>query len=160
MLKKFDLIFVIAVERLIRALLTIYVGIEGLYVTSSRNILTEEFQELIRELSALNQGISNFLLHSRFIDLLFTIITIPSYEWITIFVLITFYGLVVLLESIGLILKKQWGIILTFTSTCLWIPVEIYELWHQLQIWKVVIFFINLFILIYLGRRIFTNESK
>ena len=152
MLKKLEFIYLIALERFVRAILTIYVGIQGLFVTSNRNIITEEFNDLIKEFSFLGQNISNFLLHSQFINLIYRLIKIPSWEWITIFMLISIYGFIVLLESIGLILKKHWGVILTLCSTTLWIPIEIYEIFSKFQIWKVLVFGVNLIILTYLAR--------
>jgi len=152
MLKKFEFIYLIALERLGRAFLTIYFGIQGLLYSSNRNFITDEFNTLIKEFSMLNQSISNILLHSQFINLLYKFIKIPNWEWVTIFILITIYGLIVLLESIGLFLKKHWGVLLTFCSTTLWIPIEIYEIVKNIQVWKVIVFVINLTILTYLAR--------
>lgn len=157
--KKLEFIYLIALERFIRALLTIYFGIQGLFVTTNRNIITEEFNELIKEFSFVSQNISNFLLHSQFINLIYKLIKIPSWEWITIFMLITIYGFIVLLEAIGLLLKKHWGVLLTLCSTTLWIPIEIYEMFNNFQTWKAVVFVVNLIILTYLARLIIIRKS-
>ena len=159
MLKKFEFIYLIAFERLIRAILTIYFGIQGLTYSTNRSFITDEFNILIKEFSIINQSISNILLHSQFINLLYKFITIPNWEWVTIFVLISIYGFIVLLEAIGLFLKKHWGVLLTFCSTTLWIPIEIYEIVKNLQTWKVVVFVINLIILTYLARIVVLRKN-
>jgi uncharacterized membrane protein (DUF2068 family) len=157
--KKFEFIYLIALERLARSALTIYFGIQGLIYSTNRSFITEEFNILIKEFSIINQSISNILLHSQFINLLYKFITIPSWEWVTIFVLISIYGFIVLLEAIGLFLRKHWGVILTFCSTTLWIPIEIYEIVKNLQVWKVVVFVINLIILTYLARIVVLRKN-
>ena len=159
MLKKFEFIYLIAFERLGRALLTIYFGIQGLIYSTDRNSITDEFNLLVKEFSVINQSISNILLHSQFINLLYKFIKIPNWEWVTIFILITIYGLIVLLESIGLFLKKHWGVLLTFCSTTLWIPIEIYEIVKNIQVWKVIVFVINLIILTYLARIVVLRKN-
>ena len=159
MLKKFEFIYLIALERLARALLTIYFGVQGLVYATERNFIAEEFNILIKEFSIINQSISNILLHSQFINLLYKFIKIPSWEWVTIFILITVYGLIVLLEAIGLFLKKHWGVLLKIFSTTLWIHIEIYEMVKNLQIWKVVVFAINLIILSYLARIVVLRKN-
>lgn len=157
--KKFEFIYLIALERLARSLLTIYFGIQGLIYSTNRSFITEEFNILIKEFSIINQSISNILLHSQFINLLYKFIKIPSWEWVTIFMLITIYGFIVLLEATGLFLKKHWGVLLTFCSTTLWIPIEIYEIVKNLQVWKVVVFAINLIILTYLARIVVLRKN-
>lgn len=46
-------------------------------------------------------------------------------------------------EGIGLVLRKAWGEYLTVIATGLFIPLEIYEMFHHLTWVKVVVFVLN-----------------
>jgi uncharacterized membrane protein (DUF2068 family) len=54
------------------------------------------------------------------------------------------------LESVGLWLAKRWAEYLTFVSTTVLLPLEIYEIIHSGTVLKVVGFAINVVIVVYL----------
>ena len=62
------------------------------------------------------------------------------------------YGILELVEGIGLWLDQLWAEYLTVIATSLLLPYEIYELIHRPTIWKVGGITINILIVIYLAR--------
>ncbi len=62
------------------------------------------------------------------------------------------YGLLELVEGVGLWLDQLWAEYLTVIATSLLLPYEIYELIHRPTIWKVGGIAVNILIVIYLAR--------
>jgi uncharacterized membrane protein (DUF2068 family) len=62
------------------------------------------------------------------------------------------YGILELVEGIGLWMDQLWAEYLTVIATSLLLPYEIYELIHRPTIWKVGGIAINIVIVIYLAR--------
>lgn len=60
------------------------------------------------------------------------------------------YGLLEGAEAVGLWLGKRWAEYLTFISTTLLLPLEVYEIIHKGTLLKVIGFLINLAVVIYL----------
>jgi uncharacterized membrane protein (DUF2068 family) len=67
------------------------------------------------------------------------------------------YGVLEGIEAVGLWLAKRWAEYLTFVSTTVLLPLEIYELIHRSTVLKVVGFAINLAVVLYLlfAKRLF-----
>jgi len=67
------------------------------------------------------------------------------------------YAVLEALEMVGLWLAKRWAEYLTFLATTLLLPLEVYEITHQVSAFKVVAFVINLAIVVYLllAKRLF-----
>ncbi len=62
------------------------------------------------------------------------------------------YGILELVEGVGLWLDQLWAEYLTVIATSLLLPYEIYELIHRPTIWKVGGIAVNIVIVIYLAR--------
>jgi uncharacterized membrane protein (DUF2068 family) len=62
------------------------------------------------------------------------------------------YGILELVEGIGLWLDKLWAEYLTVIATSVLLPYEIYELIHRPTVWKAGGIAINILIVIYLAR--------
>jgi uncharacterized membrane protein (DUF2068 family) len=62
------------------------------------------------------------------------------------------YGILELVEGVGLWLDQLWAEYLTVIATSLLLPYEIYELIHRPTIWKVGGITINILIVLYLAR--------
>ncbi len=62
------------------------------------------------------------------------------------------YGILELVEGIGLWLDQLWAEYLTVIATSILLPYEIYELIHRPTIWKVGGIAINILIVVYLAR--------
>jgi uncharacterized membrane protein (DUF2068 family) len=60
------------------------------------------------------------------------------------------YAALYLVEGIGLLWRKRWAEYLTVTSTCLLLPIEVYELFHRPTVVRALILLANLAILVYL----------
>lgn len=71
------------------------------------------------------------------------------------------YGLLLLVESVGLMFRASWAVWLAIGETAFFIPIEIYELMHGYSLTLLVILFVNLLIVLYLVRnrqRLFRHQ--
>ncbi len=62
------------------------------------------------------------------------------------------YGVLELVEGIGLWRRRRWAEYLTVVATSLFIPLEIYELTHHATIWKTGGLVVNVLIVVYIVR--------
>jgi len=69
------------------------------------------------------------------------------------------YGVVFILEGIGLVMRKRWGEYLTVIVTGSFLPLEIYEIAHHATVIKGFVIALNLAILIYLIVRLRTDRK-
>jgi uncharacterized membrane protein (DUF2068 family) len=65
-----------------------------------------------------------------------------------------FYAGILLTEGIGLLLRKRWAEYFTVISTGVFIPLEVYEIFHHFTWTKVWVMAVNVAIVWYLVRRI------
>jgi uncharacterized membrane protein (DUF2068 family) len=65
-----------------------------------------------------------------------------------------FYSALFLTEGTGLLFRRRWAEWLTVVATASFLPLEIYELVHDLSISKVVLFLLNVAIVAFLIHRI------
>lgn len=61
-----------------------------------------------------------------------------------------FYALLEFVEGVGLLLKRHWAEYLTILATVLLLPLELYELAHKVNLFRVLVLLANLAILAYL----------
>jgi len=64
------------------------------------------------------------------------------------------YSAIFLTEGVGLVGRKHWAEYMTLISTGLFIPLEVYEIYHHFTWLKVAVTFVNLLIVWYLAARI------
>lgn len=64
------------------------------------------------------------------------------------------YAAIFLTEGTGLLLRKHWAEYMTLISTGLFIPLEVYEIYHHFTWLKVAVTIVNLLIVWYLAARI------
>nr|ALS89281.1 ion transport protein N-terminal [uncultured bacterium] len=69
------------------------------------------------------------------------------------------YSVLQFVEGIGLWLEKRWAELLTVVATSLLIPFELYELYEKFTFVRLVILFVNLFVVWYLATRL-KDEAK
>jgi uncharacterized membrane protein (DUF2068 family) len=60
------------------------------------------------------------------------------------------YAALFLIEGVGLYLKQRWAEWLTVIVTASFVPVEIYELWHQRSWFKAILLLVNVAIVVFL----------
>jgi len=65
-----------------------------------------------------------------------------------------FYSGILLTEGIGLLMRKHWAEYFTVISTAVFIPLEIYEIFHRFTWVRVGILLVNIWIVWYLVQRI------
>ena len=67
------------------------------------------------------------------------------------------YALVELIEAVGLFLAKRWGEYFAVVATSFLVPLEVYELYHHVSWFKVIVFVINIFLIVWLvwSKRLF-----
>jgi len=73
-------------------------------------------------------------------------------------VIVGFFGLIHLVQGVGLWLKKLWAEFLSVISTAAFIPLEIIEIVHEFHLVKLVTLVLNLAIVLYLMQRIRTRS--
>jgi uncharacterized membrane protein (DUF2068 family) len=64
------------------------------------------------------------------------------------------YAGIFLTEGTGLLLRKHWAEYLTVISTALFIPLEVYEIYHRVTPIRIAVLLINIAIVWYLAARI------
>lgn len=69
-------------------------------------------------------------------------------------VIVGFFGLIHLVQGVGLWLKKVWAEFLSVISTAAFLPLEIIEIFHEFHLVKLVTLGLNLAIVLYLIQRI------
>jgi uncharacterized membrane protein (DUF2068 family) len=70
------------------------------------------------------------------------------------------YSALLLVEGIGLCLRKRWAEFLTVGITASLLPFEFYELYRRVTLSGVVVAIVNLAILVYLIVRLLRNRSR
>jgi uncharacterized membrane protein (DUF2068 family) len=65
-----------------------------------------------------------------------------------------FYASILLTEGVGLLMKKHWAEWFTVISTAVFIPLEVYEIFHRFTWVRVGVFALNVAIVWYLVNRI------
>jgi uncharacterized membrane protein (DUF2068 family) len=141
----------IAVDRVVHFVVLVLLGIAVLAFTANRTHLRDEFY---RVLAALQGGVAGGpvqttghvgILHE--LDRLFSLRSGTLHE---VGIALLAYGVLEGVEAIGLWHGKRWAEYLTFISTTVLLPLEIYEIVHSGTLLKVIGFLINLAVVIYL----------
>jgi uncharacterized membrane protein (DUF2068 family) len=141
----------IAVDRLIHFVVLGLLGIGVLAFAANRSTLRDEFY---RVLTALQGGVAGGpvqtsghvgILHD--FDRLFSLNAGTLHE---VGAALLAYAVLEGAEAIGLWLTQRWAEYLTFISTTVLLPLEIYEIVHQGTLLKVIGFLINLAVVVYL----------
>ena len=137
------------------------VGVSGLRITFSRNIFILEWQETISLISTFSPSLIDAITHSSIYSVILMIFKASSFKWIITFALLTLWGIIILIEAVGLWLDLIWAEYLTTISTSALLPLEIFELFSKFSFYKLIILVINIGIVIWLiYYRIFPNIKK
>ena len=71
-----------------------------------------------------------------------------SLVWLAVGLLL--YALVEFGEAVGLFLAKRWGEYFAVVATSFLLPLEVYELYHHVSGFKIIVFVINIFLIVWL----------
>jgi len=141
----------IAVDRVVHFLVLGLLGVAVLLFASDRASLRAAYYRI---LTALQGGIAGGpvqtsghvgIVHD--LDKLFTLRTGTLHE---VGIALLAYALLEGVEAVGLWFAKRWAEYLTFISTTVLLPLEIYEIVNRATVLKVIGFLINLAVVVYL----------
>jgi uncharacterized membrane protein (DUF2068 family) len=65
-----------------------------------------------------------------------------------------------LIEGVGLVMRKRWAEYLVVIITGIFIPLELYEVFHHFTAIRCVVLLVNVAIVWYLGRNLFRNPRR
>ncbi len=148
----------IAVERLLHFVVLGALGVAVLLFTAHEISLRHSFY---RVMTALQQGVGGGPVqtsgHVGIVGELDKLFTLSSGRLRAVGVALIAYAVLEGVEAVGLWFAKRWAEYLTFISTTVLLPFEIYELAHRASVLKVLGFLINLAVVAYLifAKRLF-----
>jgi uncharacterized membrane protein (DUF2068 family) len=70
------------------------------------------------------------------------------------------YGVLFVIEGVGLLKRKRWAEYLTVIATASFLPLEIYEMIHHATVIKGVVMVVNVAIVVYLIQRLRAGSSN
>jgi uncharacterized membrane protein (DUF2068 family) len=149
LIKKYFLKF-ISIERFLRGSLLVAVGISGLRITFNRTAFISEWQESIKLISSFSPSLVDAVTHSSIYSAILNIFQATSFKWVITFILLMLWGIIILVEAVGLWLDLIWAEYLTTISTSALLPLEIFELFAKFSFYRLAILIINLGVIIWL----------
>jgi uncharacterized membrane protein (DUF2068 family) len=139
------ILILIALFKLVKALLLIAVGIGALRLLHKDvGSVLEHWVEVLRV------DPDNHFVHS----LLVRLFAVTPKQLEALGAGTFFYAALLLTEGVGLLMRKHWAEYFTVITTALLIPLEVFEMVKHLTTTKVVVLVINVAIVVYLIQRI------
>ena len=139
------ILILIALFKLVKALLLIAVGIGAL------RLLHKDVGSVIEHwVEVLRVDPDNHYVHT----LLVKLFAVTPKQLEAVGVGTFFYAALLLTEGVGLLLRKHWAEYFTVITTAVFIPLEVFEMVKHLTTAKVVVLVINIAIVWYLIQRI------
>jgi uncharacterized membrane protein (DUF2068 family) len=156
-LRQLTILRVLAVERVIRALVLIAAGYGVYRFESAQTALRGSFGRLLPSLRPLADQLGVDLDHSSIVSAATTALHARSATLNLVVIGLVVYGLLELVEGVGLWLAKRWGEYLTVVATAAFLPYEVSELLKSVTVTKVGAFVINVVAVVYLllAKRLF-----
>jgi len=147
----------LAVERVIRAVLLIAAAYGVWRFESAQKALQGTFGRLLPAAKPLASQFGVDLDRSAFVADLDKVLHARAGTLNLVAVGLLLYGLLELVEGVGLWLGRRWAEYLTVVATSAFLPYEIYELARSITVTKVVAFLINIAAVVYLvlAKRLF-----
>ena len=149
----------LAIERLLRGLLILFVGLGGLRISSNHLQSITQWNDALQKISNLNTQVLNSVLHSSAYEYLFRLKNSTTSNWVALFTAITSYGILICIEAVGLWRDWHWAERLTVISTSAFLPLEIWELAKGFSTLKVLAFVFNIFVVYWLYTKKWHRES-
>ncbi|MGZ4571757.1 MAG: DUF2127 domain-containing protein [Blastococcus sp.] len=156
-LRQLTILRVLAVERVIRGLVLIAAGYGVYRFESAQKALSASFGALIPAARPLADRLGVDLDHSAILSAATRALHAGRGTLTLVATGLLAYGLLELVEGVGLWLAKRWGEYLTVVATAAFLPYEVYELLKSVTVTKVVAFAINVLAVVYLvlAKRLF-----
>jgi uncharacterized membrane protein (DUF2068 family) len=139
----------IILDRFIKAVALLVGGVALMVVTETGGIW--ELAERVQDQLNLDSGRHLWLRLTGLIRQRFA--SLSRATGVAIAIAATLYGLLELLEGVGLLLRRRWAEYLVLLATCAFLPVEIEELVRRPTVLKTLAFIVNIAIIFYLGWR-------
>ena len=149
----------LAIERFLRGLLILFVGLGGLRISSNHLQSITQWNDALQKISTLNSQVFNSVLHSSAYEYLFRLKNSTTSHWVALFAAITSYGTLICVEAVGLWRDWHWAERLTVISTSAFLPLEIWELAKGFSTLKVLAFIFNIFVVYWLYTKKWHRES-
>jgi uncharacterized membrane protein (DUF2068 family) len=147
----------LAVERLVRALLILLTAYGIFRFRSHKNAVQRAFSEDLPLLRPLANKLGWNLDDSSIVHTIRTVIEAQSRTLLWVAVGLAVYGGLQIVEGVGLWLLKRWGEYFAVVATSLGIPIEVYELTEKITWLRVGALIINIAAVLYilLTKRLF-----
>ena len=134
----------LAVERSVRGLLLLALSYGVYKFNGSRNALQKVFQEYLPTLKPLADKLGVDLQETGPVRLIEHALSLKHSTLLMVAIGVLAYGILQLVEGVGLWLMKRWGEYVAVVGTSLFVPVEVYELVHHATWLKVAALLVNL----------------
>jgi uncharacterized membrane protein (DUF2068 family) len=156
-LKDATILRVLAVERFVRGLLLLALAYGVVYFSDAKTSIRKTFDQAIPAAKPL-AGVFNYDLDaSPTVDRIRHLLDSSQHTLTLVAAGLLAYGLLQLVEGLGLWLLKRWGEYVAVVATSAFLPLEVYELTHKISWLKVAALVINLVAVVYLvwSKRLF-----
>jgi uncharacterized membrane protein (DUF2068 family) len=156
-LRQLTILRILAVERVIRALVLIAAGYGVYRFESAQRALQGSFGRLVPALRPLASQFGVDLDHSAILSGATKALHARAGTLNLVAIGLVVYGLLELVEGVGLWLAKRWGEYLTVIATAAFLPYEVSELIKSVTVTKAGAFLINVLAVVYLllAKRLF-----
>jgi uncharacterized membrane protein (DUF2068 family) len=148
---------VLSIERFIRGTFTALLGIAVLQFKSSEISLRQLFEKDLSAAKPLLTQLGWNATDSGLIASIENALNAKAGTLTLVGVFLIVYGLLQVIEGVGLWLLKRWGEYFAVVSTTLFLPLEIYELTEKVTVLRILLFLLNLAAVVYLllSKRLF-----
>src|SRR4051794_20151325 len=108
-----------------------------------------------------SRWLGNVWLGQSYFDAMLVKLSLMSKETIDEFAVGSFvYSVLLLVEGVGLCLRKRWAEFLTVGITASLLPFEFYELYQRITVSGVLVTIVNIAIVVYLTVRLYFNHER
>jgi uncharacterized membrane protein (DUF2068 family) len=157
LLRDRTLMRVLAVERVIRALVILALAAGAFELRSARTELQQKFEAELPLIRPLSDQIGWNLDDSKIVRHIGEAFTLSSTTLLWIAIGLIAYALIELIEAVGLWLMKRWGEYFAVIATSAFLPLEIYELTEKVTWLRLLAVLINIVAVVWLlwSKRLF-----
>jgi uncharacterized membrane protein (DUF2068 family) len=147
----------LAIERWVRGVIVVLLGVAVFKLKSTQVSLKQLFERDLKSLDPFFRQIHFNVSDSATINTIEKVLHAKQSTLNLIVAGILFYGLLQIVEGIGLWSLKRWGEYVAVVGTTLFIPLEIYELTDKISWLKITVLTINVAAVLYLllSKRLF-----